>query len=359
MADAQVSGKPADEAARAEAVLVVLHERGALRGYRESATTLVDILDRGAFNCVSSAVLYLLVLRDLGIPCKGVKTSDHAFCQVRIGGRDIDVETTNRDGFDPGTKKNFTDNFGHVTGFSYVPPGSYGRRESIGERQLVSLILSNRSAILEKSGRYADALALGSSYAALRGDTEGRTFLISRINNVAAEFSRKRDWQSIRQLVASARSRLGDDPRLSALAADAADAMLSESIDTMAFPDALASVEASAAAGEIGQARRLEFLVYLYGAEAIRLGRAGDWLGAAALASEGSARTGGNAELAAAAATHRRNYVVGVHNSFANLYNARRFSEARTVIEAGLAKVPGDKTLAADLAAATSALEGH
>ena len=120
-----------------------------------------------SYNCVSSAVLYMLAVRDLGIEVEGVRTSDHAFINVVIGGRSIDVETTNPYGFDPGGKKEFKDSFGRVTGFAYVAPGGYGDRKTISGRELVGLILSNRVAALERKGSFSEAARLGADYAAL------------------------------------------------------------------------------------------------------------------------------------------------------------------------------------------------
>ncbi|MFZ4617752.1 MAG: hypothetical protein ACOYM2_16345, partial [Rectinemataceae bacterium] len=107
---------------RAEEALEWFHSKKLLGGYSEGASSLVDILDARRFNCVSSANLYLLAMRRLGIACEGVQTPDHAFCVVRIAGKAIDVETTNRYGFDPGTRREFTDSFGKATGYSYVAP---------------------------------------------------------------------------------------------------------------------------------------------------------------------------------------------------------------------------------------------
>ena len=340
----------------AEAALKTLHEGGPLRGYRAEATTLFDILDRGAFNCVSSALLYLLLCRELGLACDGIQTSDHAFCVVRAGGRDIDVETTNPEGFDPGTKKNFTDSFGRVTGYAYVPPGAYARRKPTGQRGLVSLVLSNRAGLLEDRGLRREALALAVDYEVLRRDAEGMTFLIGRINNLCAAFAARSDWTAFRALVGESRSRLGDDPRLLDLAIKGLDGYLSENLARLSFAPALALVEEAARKGELSPARRTEFLVYLYGNEANRVGRAGDWLAAAALAEEGAEKAGGERSLVAAAAAFRRNFAVGVHNAFATKFNAGRYAEAKSVLEEGLRRLPGDAGLLADLVVAEKAL---
>jgi hypothetical protein len=341
----------ASNRARAEAALELLHEGGTLRAYSENATSIVDILDRGRFNCVSSALLYLLVVKRLGIECHGVETRDHAFCLVRADGRDIDVETTNPSGFDPGTRKDFTDSFGRTTGYSYVPPGSYNSREIIGERALLSLVLSNRSAILEEGRHYAEALALAASFSALRGDARGRTFLLDRINNLVNDYASRRQWEAARLLLSAA----GSEPRLTTLRRQITDSALAEAVAKKPFHEALALVDEAARAGNLEAARAREYRVYLYGNEANRIGRSGDWLAAAALAEEGARATQGEAALAGAVATFRRNYVVDVHNRFAVLYNARRYTEARRVVEEGLARMPGDSRLVEDLKAASAA----
>jgi hypothetical protein len=203
--------------AKAESVLSYLHG-GALRSYREDATTIDGILDTGLYNCVSSAVLYLLAVRALGIDGEGARTSDHAFCTVLIDGRSVDVETTNPYGFDPGGKKEFTDSFGRVTGYAYVAPGGYGDRRAIGGRELVGLILSNRASELELSGRFAEATRLGADYAALCPGADSRAFLVDRVNNLVASLESRRDYAGAEAAAQAAAASLPGEARLAALA---------------------------------------------------------------------------------------------------------------------------------------------
>ena len=355
LAEARPAG---DQAAQAEKFLELLHEKGPFHSYSSAATTLVDVFNKGSFNCVSSAVVYLLGMRELGIQVEGVRVPDHAFCSVIVGGRAIDVETTTAYGFDPGSKREFTDSFGRTTGYSYVPPGDYARRESIDARRLVSLILSNRVALLEAAGNYWEALNLAVSFEALEPGAEGRTFVIGRVNNLAATLMAQRDWKAARALAEEAKARWGSDPRIATLVSAAADGQLVEAIGasggraTAPFAAALELVDAALAAGDIERPRANEFYAFIYGNEANRRGRAGDWLGAAALADEGIAKTGGAASLVQAARNYRRNFVVAEHNRFALLYNAGRYAEAAAVAAEGLAKMPGDPTLTQDLKAA-------
>ena len=82
------------------------------------------------------------------------------------------METTNPYGFDPGSRREFTDSFGRVTGYSYVPPGQYGRRRELGDKGLLALILYNRNAYDTEAGRYLEALQPAVDAHALRGDPE-------------------------------------------------------------------------------------------------------------------------------------------------------------------------------------------
>jgi hypothetical protein len=100
-----------------------------------------------------------------------VAARDHAFASLRQGDESWDVETTNPYGFDPGSRREFHDQFGKVTGFAYVPARNYRDRTAISPLELVSLILHNRIAEAESRGRYAEAVSLALNRAAL---LEGR-----------------------------------------------------------------------------------------------------------------------------------------------------------------------------------------
>jgi tetratricopeptide (TPR) repeat protein len=207
------------EASRAEAALGFLHD-GTFKSYRSTASTLDLVLDKGSYNCVSSAVLYLLAMRRLGIPASGVRTEDHAFCLVHVDGHDVDVETTNAYGFDPGIKQEFQSAFGHATGYRYVPPGNYARRQAIDARKLISLIMSNRIALLEDQGDYEGALAIAPSCALLDGSPEGRGILADCVNNMTVSLGQKGDWLAAARLADEGAASLpenADLPRLAAL----------------------------------------------------------------------------------------------------------------------------------------------
>lgn len=385
------------QAAKAESVLTWLH-KNVFTSYSEGATTIDLILDTGRFNCVSSAVFYLAALRSQGILASGIKTKDHAFAIVSVEGRQIDVETTNPYGFDPGTKKEFSGAFGAATGYAYTPPGNYADRSPINEKQLLALILSNRIASLELAGRYPEALPLGLSFSLLYGGQEGRKILLDCVENLAARLASSQDYAGIESLATTAEGAVGSDPRLTALKAKSAfnrlsilgnrgdwqasrkgamEAYRAGLLDKAAFEalvtnatgmeaqammnradwqGARALAEEGLASGGLKTGVYESLVVNSYGLEAQALGNKGDWLAAAALAEAGAARLHGNPSLLSTAAMFRQNFVVARHNGFAALYNKGDYAGAVKLLEDALRQLPGNKGLMSDLETARKAL---
>ncbi len=139
-----------------EIVLHYMFDSGILKRYVLTASTADDIIESGRYNCVSSAVLYVILTSSLNIKTKGVITHDHAFVNVSSSIGDIDVETTNRYGFNPGVKQEFTDLFSSQTGFSYVAPGNYSDRRFSNKKELVGLVFENRMVGMN----YVDAVGI-------------------------------------------------------------------------------------------------------------------------------------------------------------------------------------------------------
>ena len=157
---------PASGRERAEFILSFMH-KNIFRSYSLYQTRIDTIFTNGRYNCVSSAVLYTILCKSAGINTSGVITKEHAFAIVHIGDSNIDVETTNPYGFDPGNRKDFFDSVGNITGFSYVPAQNYRDRQTISQIELVSLILNNRIADHERQNRYGDAVPVAVDMAAL------------------------------------------------------------------------------------------------------------------------------------------------------------------------------------------------
>lgn len=93
----------------------------------------------------------MLLLSHFGIKATPVQTTEHVFIVVHFpDGSNVDVETTNAYGYDPGKKKEVLDELGKITGFSYVKQKNYKNRINISLKSLLLLPVHNRSAYYTK-----------------------------------------------------------------------------------------------------------------------------------------------------------------------------------------------------------------
>jgi tetratricopeptide (TPR) repeat protein len=157
---------PSTNREKAEYILNYMH-KNILKSYSLYQTRIDTLLANGRYNCVSSAVVYTILCKAAGINTSGVMTREHAFVVVHLDNEDIDVETTNQYGFNPGNKKEFHDSAGRLTGFTYVPPSNYRDRQTISQIELVSLILNNKIADSERQSRYNESVPAAIDRAAL------------------------------------------------------------------------------------------------------------------------------------------------------------------------------------------------
>jgi len=76
-----------------------------LRQYEATADGLTAILERGSYNCLSATLLYGLAARRLGFEALVLERPSHLRLRLRAGARTVDVETTQRYGFDRGSAR--------------------------------------------------------------------------------------------------------------------------------------------------------------------------------------------------------------------------------------------------------------
>jgi hypothetical protein len=398
---------PRGEKERGEYILAFMH-KNFLRSYSERQTRLDELLSTGRYNCVSSAVLYMIFAVSSGLEAGGVMTKDHAFATINAGGETIDVETTNPYGFDPGNRKEFHDGFGRATGFAYVPAKNYRDRTAINPSELISLILSNRVAGLEQGGLFAEAVPLGINRAALlsknvrqeepgvlfedprrdmmtrlynygafliRGgkddealawatlagsrfpDEAWQKFIVAAINNKAVRLIRSRKTAEARAALEAEKSRLGRE-NYRALDAMVFEAEIAEQLNAIKNAgEAEAVIARIAAAGEWLPGKILaEMRITAVLKEAERLGRAGDWQGALDWTDAAVERYGADSRLESARRTFRQNRIGELHNGFAALYNKKDLAGAKAFIEKALKEYPGERQLVQDQAVVERAL---
>ncbi|MEP5763240.1 MAG: transglutaminase family protein [Halieaceae bacterium] len=108
ISELQLSSDPRRRHDNARIVFQAMHQRflgtavsadATPLNYREDQSQLSQIFEAGQYNCISSALLYLVAVRKLGLEGQGVILPSHAFVQLNLGNEVVEVETTSLSGF--------------------------------------------------------------------------------------------------------------------------------------------------------------------------------------------------------------------------------------------------------------------
>lgn len=155
-AQAAVGGGSAHD--RGKALLEWLHG-GALKRYRAEATDMTGVLDRGDFNCVSSATLYDAIAKKLGMDTRTIEVPDHAFSILYDGAEAYDVETTSKWGFDPVRDKARLAEFEKQTGLVYIADRHSKQRREVRDVGTVAIVYYNRGVGFSRAKKFPEAFA--------------------------------------------------------------------------------------------------------------------------------------------------------------------------------------------------------
>jgi tetratricopeptide (TPR) repeat protein len=407
---------PAGVRQRGEYVLAFMHDNYLTR-YVENQTLVSALLDAGAFNCVSSAVFYTILAVAVDLDVCAVITCDHAFATVKTDGGAqggvnnatlIDVETTNRYGFDPGTRIEFRDEFGKLTGYAYADQQNYRDRVPISQLELVSLILANRISFLEKQNCYTAAIPLMADAAALlsmRAEKTSSPFFMDHeenlkicLINVGKDLERAGKYDDALQYIDRLQSRYPKDPELEELAGivvhNAVATRLRQNRTTEArayltahkqlvSQEQFATLNAQIRANElvgfvnslktqsdaeyalsllgdhdvisfIGEKKSVEIRNAILNQEAVFISRE-QGLAAAIQFTEAVLATYGRIPtLEQNLEVFRNNYAGELHNNFASLWNSGRKNEAKAFLRDALRQFPNNRLLLNDLKIAES-----
>jgi tetratricopeptide (TPR) repeat protein len=356
---------------------------------------------------VSSALFYIILAASVNLDVGAVMTHDHAFVTLNVGnGALVDIETTNRYGFDPGSRIEFRNDFGRITGYAYVEPQHYMDRASISQLELISLILLNRINIEKRPAASADdALPLLANRAALLSARAEKTVspffgdpekdLIDNLLNAGARlanagnddaalrfavlvdlsYPNNERWQQFsytvlyntvvrllqRQRIEEALKVLNANASLvsydnfialSGMVTDAELAALISAIKTTSdAEDILTRLTDPHLIVLLGGNRVNELRSFTLNSEAILFVSEKGWAAAIQFAEAALNRYGGNAQLESNLAVFRANRVIELHNAFVNLWNSGKRAEARDFLSAALKEYPRDAQLTRDWAA--------
>ncbi len=337
---AETVGSLQDAREKAEQVLYFMHEN-VLTVYREEQTRLDVLISEGSYNCVSSAVLYMILVKSIGLEVWGIRTTDHAFSRISLGDEEIDVETTSPFGFNPGSKKEFKDHFGKVTGFSYVPPTNYSARRELDEKQTLALILYNRSAFLSERKQYAAAVGPAVDAYTLLRDDESYDRMIVTFLNLASWYGMKQNNIQALTFVSSVLDTLTGESRLHKLRRDLFHNRVIELIENDELDEAAILLEAELDAGQpwtIDKKEWKKLMIYIY---QIKARREKDFEKAALLIKEALSKIGRDAGLL-------QSYEAYVHNRVVSLFNSGNYEKARLVLDNALIIAPDSARLRKD-----------
>jgi len=324
----------------AEKTLTFLH-RNLLTTYSERQTRIDTALETGVFNCVSSAVLYMILARSVGLSVGGVRTADHAFCTVLVDGEPVDVETTNAYGYSPGTRKEFSDSFGKLTGFSYVPPSNYRDRRPIGERELLGLILYNRVSEYTDGRYFRDALTPAVSLYALVQNEEFKKIATLALSNYVSWLGTRQDFARAIQFMDAVKASFGGTLDLEQRRRDIYHNWVVSLFNARAFPDAETLLSQPAVKATLDESDWNNLSVSLVQLRAEDEANNNGYMAAAQVVADGIKRIGNNPLLLQA-------YESYVHNAFAQMYNARKLADARRILDQGLSAYPDSRLLEQD-----------
>ncbi|MDR3170554.1 MAG: hypothetical protein LBU17_02875 [Treponema sp.] len=380
-------------------VLAFMHKKF-LKTYAPYQAKLDTLLTSGTYNCVSSAVLYMILAVSVGLDVKGMMTRDHAFVMVNAGGSLIlDVETSNPLGFDPGTRREFHDNFRTVTGFTYVPARNSRDRASISQLELVSLMLTNRITELESRNRFNEAVPLavnrvallsqrrnpaaslffsdprkdlmdvllnfgnslvkaGKEEAALRWaglaearypDEEWQDFIYTVVNTRLVQLLQNQRISEAQDLLNANLSRLspGNIAAFRIMIVDADLVQQSSRIRSSDDAEAVLKLLDEVKILPAGRIEELRTFVLLKAAELLALEKSS--LEALKFIEAAITRYGKNSQLENSLQVFRTNRVVELHNTFVDLFNHRNYEGAHQFILDALKEFPGNRHLSADL----------
>lgn len=392
---------------RGRAVLKLLY-RDYLTTYSFNQTRIDEALQTGVYNCVSSALLYLVAAKAAGLEVRGQKTSEHAFCTVYIpngsGGKSnqykkIDVETTNPYGFNPGSKETI-ENEDKIQGYYTVPKKYYSNRQEVSDAVFAGLIAGNICAAYIEQNDYEKAIPLGAArYEFVKTEqskpaTQVRRdfdILASNYVNIEVEnsqiFSGYIDWfisfidrwgmtdylqknmdNSFNNLMVycfeeknyetAVESYEKSKPYLTQNQINKTpdiltDILVSSKIDGQPAEAQIEAIETIFTEGLLEPEQEKRALVYLENAWLSILNdcMTGRIYGTGYQKScDALERLPDSTKIKKMQKSFYDNCIAIIHNNFAEQANARRFTEARKVLEAGMLVFPDDKTLNADLA---------
>ena len=154
------------------------------------------MLENQTFNCVSSATLFNILARKMGLDARGIEVPDHAFSILYDGTKHVDIETTTTMGFNPARSREALARFQQQTGFVYIPDRNRNQRREVGETGMVAITYYNHGVTFAKQKKYEEALIC--YFKTLSLDPNNKSAVknvLAALTNWSAELSDKEEFR--------------------------------------------------------------------------------------------------------------------------------------------------------------------
>jgi tetratricopeptide (TPR) repeat protein len=316
-------------AERGERLLKFLHTMP-MKSYELTQTDLTVVLDKGTFNCVSSAVLYNLMASRLGLNVKamsipaGPGRSGHAFSVLCDGDKQIPVETTNALGFDVFENMNRKEKC-EVSELSLIAAIYYNRGVKMAhERKSHEALIANLCALcLDKT----HASAINNS--------------LCDLLNWERDLARAGKFQDGLEVLRVGLALAPKDTKMLQNRKALIHEIVMKEVNAKKFAEALSRIEEyKNLLGDKEQVRNVARMVFDTHANSYL--RAKDWEKAAAVYVEGLKQHAGD--------SHLQNNLAVTYDSWARTFmQTNDWTGAIRVYEQGLAQLPGNGVLANNL----------
>ena len=312
-----------------------LYQSGVLKSYAKYQSDLSTLLDTGSYNCVSSALVYTVVGRHLGLDVRAIEVPDHAFAVLYDGTLHADVETTIESGFNPDRDPKSLGLFERLTGFSRPPADKRELRREVGDIGLAAVVYYNHGVDDSTGGR--NALALADYFRALSLDPENLSAVkntLATIANWSVELIRAQKFEQAVQELSVGLALAPDDAQLNNNHLAAWQQWATAEIQAGRRDEALAVLRNAAQAAPRGNFEAMQTWVYISPAE--DLAKREDWAEAIAIVDPARARLR-DQQLA-----DLENYEAALYNRQAlALIDRKKWLEAQAVYAAAESRLPG------------------
>lgn len=324
---------------RGDALLKWLHAGPLKGGYRSHQTRVSTVLSDKTYNCVSSAAVYNVLGRRLGLDLRAIEVPDHAFSILYVGRLHYDVETTTKNGFAPARNPAVLKELQQKKGFRYIPERNRDKRREIGELGLAAIIYYNRGVSLMKQKQHNAALV--AYFCALSLDPEFASAVknsLAVLTNWSNALAKAGKYDQALRVIKAGLKLAPKDANLNHNHKVHWTNWALSAIDSGNHDRALRilrNADAAIPGGKFGSMRSRVFI--RPGEKLVKLGK---WADAIALADLGLKKIDG------AAADDLKRYRNGLCIRWGNVeLRKRRYDKAAQALEQGYAAAPNDKKI--------------